>query len=486
MKKENHRVKNFKDSLKKNPKEPYDLIDKDLLEMVLDHQDYDNSIYVKTDKVIGEFFLEGMVTRLHYSDEQLDAIEAAQNILLSHNSDENIFSSNEINNAKDVYYNFLQAHNHELFHFYQVLSLPAFQVVRAIRRHYLEIETVVMLKHLEAGKSYKLGEHLNLLDIIKTGEFDLDCELAEKINDINKKYYFYVYGWQKEIEGVSLFNIIEGMAHIMSLQLSDTPKIDKLYVEDSPEYLSAFNVFLKYLKIKDLDVRYQYLLFIYICYFSCQIVNRVEDKDSLGSIRAFHFLCSRAGEYVNTWKKLVFRYEKYPKSQLLELLNFGINRSDVENEEASKIRLTLSFFELITMIKSDVDKLNFSAYNPEFEAIEKIKASIKLDNVIPNNIYEIALMAIFPAKFVNIRFGYDRLEEKTFDGQSYNFTNEANFYRFIDNCKKLLSCCSPVPCCEEHGEHEDLRQILKCKNEGGLAFFLEQLLNRPATELFKV
>lgn len=472
--------------LRNNQKEPYDLINTKLLNRVLNYQDYNNSLYVKTDKILGEFFLEGMETRLHYSDQMLDKIEKAEDILFTHQTENQAYPEHIIKEAKYIYFSFLQAHNHELFHFYQVLSLPAFQVMMSVRKRYIEIETVVMMKHFEAGKSFRLGEHVRILDIVETREFELDKELAKQINEINEKYDFYVGGWQEEIDGISLFYIIESMAHIMSLQLSETPQLDRLSIEESLEYLSAYKVFLKYLDMPEFDIRFKYLLFIYICYFSCQVINRPEDADSLAPVRIFHSLCSRLRYYVEAWKKLFNRYERYSKEELFELLDFGITKPDIENQSESKIGSILAFFELIPLIKDEADKMSQSDFSPKFDFIDKIKKLVRQDNVIPSNIYEIAHMAIFPAKFVNIRYAYDRLENNVFDGQEFKFSNETNFYRFIVNCKKLLSCCCSVPCCEEHGEHENIREILSCKNDGGFAFYSEQLLKRPAIKLFEM
>jgi len=127
-------------------------------------QDSVNKLFASSTSVFGEFFIEGLEISLYSSDKlidnaDIDDIQAAKATLLADQSENKQHSVEEQARAKDKYWTFSQAHHHELTHYYQVLALPAFQVVWASRYYLIRLEAQVMLDFIESGGVFHGEKH---------------------------------------------------------------------------------------------------------------------------------------------------------------------------------------------------------------------------------------------------------------------------------------------------------------------------------------
>lgn len=223
-------------------------------------------LFATSEKISGEFFLEGMDIRINISDTDLSAVEYSQKLLIEIKDNpqlESTYSSKTICDAKEMYASFMQAHNHELAHLYQVLALPAFQLIWVTRYNLLRFEAVVMLRYFEENGVYIAGKHKGILQIL-TENKQLQKEFGDKFNEFYTPYKNYLVDYKKKHDGISLFYIIESMAHVISLQLSEEPEADALNIGTSEEYSKAFLFFESKIEGDNIETRWKYLLFVYI------------------------------------------------------------------------------------------------------------------------------------------------------------------------------------------------------------------------------
>ena len=332
---------------------------------------------------------------------------------------------------------------------------------------------------------YLLGEHRALIEALEDKEFVALSKLDGDAQGIATDYDFYDDWWKVEIQGISLFHLIEGMAHITSMQLADDEQMDALGFDTNPDYTTAFNFFTQSLKHDGLETRWKYLLFLYFCYFSCQHFNRVTDEDGLTPVKIFLDYCSRVDEYATKLKSLFDRYDRYSKNELLKLARWGLSRGDLKEASRRQIAAVYAFFELVESMEEDgfSRKDRSSVQTDKLSDFLAVSAQMNLDW---QDTFMFAKMIIFPKHFVQVRELYDTVMGFSVGENEYSYSDEATFYKFVVNCKNILNPAMKLPCCETHGFLEDRRKVLTCVEEGGLSFYLKSLTSRPATELFKI
>jgi len=431
-----------------------------------------------------EFFLQGLEIRLHISDQEMEEILAAQEALSDHRAGRKTLDVDSLARAQDLYLPFMQAHNHELVHLLQVLCMPAFQVVWVSRTSFFSYEAAVMLRYFEQGGSYEIGHHKKLIDALLDGDFAKLADQDDEAQGIASAYDSYDDYWRAEFQGISLFHLVEGMAHYASKQLADDETEDYLGIENNPDYTVAFDYFRVYIEEEEISARLSYLLFIFLCYFSCQHFDAKGSADGLTPARRFVWLCKRAHQYLLALTELNARYERYDKGELLELRRWGITTKDVEQATEDQIRLLFAFFELLEIIDEDCNS-GKGASTVNTDQLEDFrKESLNL-NIDWNNKYTIARFLIFPANFVDVRILYDNVLDSNVGENEYTYADQASFWRFISNCRGLLNAQNDIPCCEKHGMVNPNQALLSCKEEGGFAYYLTELTGRRATDLFR-
>ncbi len=445
------------------------------------------SLFAKSENISGEFFLEGLDIRISISDTELDEVLAAQKMLtaIKTGEEQTNYSTEEIEQARLIYTTFMQAHNHELAHLYQVLALPAFQMVWATRYNLLRFEAAVMLKHFEQGGYFQGETHYKILQVLDDGKPALIDEFAPQFNEFANPYKMYISDYRKQYEGISLFYIIEAMAHIISLQLSDTPEEDILELAVSEEYSAAFLRFDSYLHKVEVDLRWKYLVFLYICYFSCRHFNTDVTHPINTAVSSFLSLCSKARFYIETLAKLYQRYERYSLSELKALNQWSLTDAELNFANKKQLAGIYALFELIAILEEQAFPENVPQKSLTVNALADFFTVSDAKGIDWEDKFTLARMLIFPANFVWTREIYDEVMGLVGTDKEYTYAQEALFYRFIMDCKHLLQPSHQVACCDEHGMRDQRKKVLRCKNEGGFAFFLNALTDKPAYELFR-
>lgn len=125
-------------------------------------------IFLKNKIIYGRFDDALMEFEVFVSEEDLSLVEKGIS-LLSMDLEQISFSSEERELA-DAAWCYIQAYNHELFHFYQVLSLPSFRMRHILKRNMLKFEAATMLKFFEQGGSYSVGEDDSIMNAVNNGK----------------------------------------------------------------------------------------------------------------------------------------------------------------------------------------------------------------------------------------------------------------------------------------------------------------------------
>lgn len=450
---------------------------KALLKWILD---FEENSHIFAEKY-GSFSLARMDFNVFISDDEIEKFDEAEKELIANDG---IAPNKEV---EKNYYRYIQAHNHELFHYYQALALPAFKVYQEIIKRKTENEASVMFRYFENGDSYILGENKNILEALNKPNFSMPKSDEESFYELIDRYKFFVKQWTAEYKSISLFHIIEGMAHIMSIQLTPNSINYLDGTENNPIYNKAYDTFESYISndFKDIDIRIKHLTFLYICYFSCHSFSLPQDETLEKTARLFHLLCSRVNNYYEAFEKLKSRYINYSESEMKQLNRFSITKEDIQNATRVQLIYIYSFYELIPCIEQDAKKF----YNDKFYTDipkEFIKALSSL-NIDLSDIYQLANFALFPKRMADIWEAYDIIQKIELDNNQFDIAGESGFFELIESCQNILrDNITSIPCCSEHGIVNNKLEVLYCENEGGFAFYLKELTGRKAIDLFKV
>lgn len=454
-------------------------IDKSLLNWILSI-DKEEQIFARA---YGSFSVPRMDFNIFISAEETKKFDAAMQ-QMSKKSDTPVTDG-----TKKDFYRYIQAHNHELFHYYQAYALPAFNIYQKLSKINTEYEAIVMLRYFEEGNSYILGEDRNLFDALRKTNFSLLDNEIEDFNDFMKKYQFYQNQWKLEYQQLSLFYIIEGMAHIMSTQHTEESKNYLPETDNIVEYNIAYEIFSSHVndQYKYIDIRIKHLVFLYICYFSCQIYSVPEDEDQFKTHKMFYTLCANLNSYFETFYDLLDKYSEYTDSQLRQIQSINIEELGMSLVNKNQLIQIYSFFDLVSTIKKDAEaEYDFNSFLTLNTANEIIEIFSSL-NINITDYFQLAKLALFPVKMGDLWEIYAKIQKTKIDNKSFNVKDENGFYELIHNCKKLLNeKISFLPCCEEHGLVNNKATILYCENEGGTAYFLKELIQRDAFDLFKI
>lgn len=428
----------------------------------------------------GSFSLARMDFNVFISDEEIDNFNEAEKLIIANNG----ISPNK--KVEKNYYRYIQAHNHELFHYYQALALPAFQIYQNITKTKTEHEASIMLRYFENGCNYVLGENKTIIEALNDPRFKLAKVDENNFYTSVEKYKYFAKQWTAEYKKISLFHIIEGMAHIMSVQLTPNTTNYLSGTEDNPIYNMAYDTFESYINkpFNDTNIRIKHLTFLYICYFSSQIYSLPNDNIIEKSARLFHFLCSRVNDYYKAFEKLKNRYINYSENELRQLNQFSITDNDIKNATKIQLIYIYSFYELIPCIEQDAKK--YYDNNSYIKIPKEFTKALSSLNIDLSNIYQLANFALFPKRMADIWEAYDIIQKLEIDNNKFDIAGESGFFELIDSCQNILKGnITSVPCCSEHENIRNELEILYCENEGSFAYYLKELTGREAIDLFK-
>lgn len=153
-----------------------------------------------------------------------------------------------------------------------------------------------------------------------------------------------------------------------------------------------------------------------------------------------------------------------------------------------QIKISYALFELISIIEQDAK--NF--YNPSIEKAinisnECMKHITQRLNINFLSIYQLANFSLFPVRMADMWEAYIEIQKQKIKNNKFTNTDESVFYEFILNCKKILANKSfSVMCCEEHKTQNNMYEILYCKNQNSIAYYLRKLTKREPIDLFKI
>lgn len=453
-------------------------IDESLLNWILSI-DESEQIFARA---YGSFSVPRMDFNVFITEEENKKFDAAMQ-LISKKDDPGVSED-----TKKDFYRYIQAHNHELFHYYQAYALPAFSIYQKLSKVNIEFEASIMLRYFEQGNSYILGKDKKVFDALCQTNFHLSDEDIRNFNNFMKKYQYYQKQWKSEYRQLSLFYIIEGMAHIMSIQHTEESKNYLPETEDNIEYNIAYNIFCAHITdhYKYIDIRVKHLLFLYICYFSCQIYSLPEDENQLKTPKIFYSLCSNLNSYFENFHTLLDKYALLSEDELRRINQFKI-KEEISYANKNQMVQIYAFFDLIRIIKKDTEiyyNQNNALNLKVSDEIIKIFRSLNIDIT---DCFELAKLAIFPIKMGDLWDIYEKIKKIKIDDRNFNLNDEVGFYELIENCKKILNDkVSMLPCCDEHGIVNNKAKILYCENEGGTAYFLKALTQRDAYDLFRI
>jgi len=148
------------------------------------------------------------------------------------------------------------------------------------------------------------------------------------------------------------------MAHIYSLKVNNS--LDVLNLEQNSIYTKPFKYFLSKFDYKQIDKDWQYLFFLYICFFSLKNYITYKDSNISRIIDTFIFLSSQMEKYLEfvSLKKRYFELlnEKEINSFLKSKLIFP-RSIKLCYKEKQKISLA-ALFEVIPLIKTSAFKIS--------------------------------------------------------------------------------------------------------------------------------
>jgi len=382
---------------------------------------------------------------------------------------------------------YIQAWNHELFHIFQCLFLPLPYFYHRIRFEHLKLETIILLKAFDAKIEFKLNRYNQITNILKYDDVFLDQEFYQSYKPSLQLMKFYIKKWNRTDNSISIYYIFESMAHVASMQILDDPSIDHLGL-DGDEYNLPYQYFLRCLnKPEDIDIRFRYLLFLYICYFSLVVVDEFEpdsDSPSLG-VRTFEFLCSQANHFFLASEEYKIIFDQYNRSTLIDYDKWMISglMSDISDKKVASV---YAFFETITEIERRAN-----LYRPIHEFSDSSDSSFwkKLfddHEIKTDDHFYLAKMMIFPSEFYHVHSIHEKFKDSISGDRHFSNRDEGEFYFCIQQIKNLLRQGILMHCCEDHGYIQDENVFLTCKHEDSSASRIRRLTNKDAYEVFKV
>jgi hypothetical protein len=460
-------------------------IDRSLVDEIVEINESNALSFSKLETNYGEFFIEGLLAT--FSMPETDFAEAVKSLNILHNANvlKKSYDKAVLDDAQKKFNYFLQVHNHELFHFYQVLSLPALAHYMSIRKSFIQFEAVIMLKHIENGGHFNLLSHRDFQDAVVNNEYKNADEL-QNLNNINRLYLYYTDDYIHRENGISIRDILESMAHVMSLlQFSQEYREDYLEIGEADVYRMPFDYFISKISANKIDKYWEYLIFVYICFFSLQAVSDAKQENQYLPLNNFFVMCESADFFVNELIKFKEYFDESDITSLREKNHYKLDADILSFISDKQLSSLYAFFCCVDVMNQFHQKMSGSGTSKgyQYDEITYVKEIAKKFG-LGESIYELGLMAVYPYKFFQIRLTYDKYGKSRKKKVKYTCNDESRFYFLISSCNSLLSRNKPTWCCNEHGYVNDKVAVLFCKKDDGTAEFIRKLTRRKPDEVF--
>lgn len=439
-------------------------------------------------KDLGCFDIETLEVNIPLDKQSLSRVQGAIDILYDKEKKKR-FSETEISEAQDIFLKYFQVHSHEYFHLYQTLFLPVAAQLRIVRFNKLKHEAGLIFQCFDQKITFKLSQLNELTDVMddKYG-LRLNDKFIESYNTSLEHYKFYETMWEKELGGISCQHIFEGMAHIASLQLSDAPDIDLSRLKGE-EYWKAYDYYESCLSMPDnKQIRFRYLIFLYLCYFSCQVPDHIEDdcSDSI-PVQTFRFLCGLSNFFFQCVEKQKSVYVGATQEQLIAVDKWNISEYVIESSSET-IASIFALLETIDIISKKTENFR-SSRTYSNDSYSDLIGSTKPYG-LENDHFLLAKLTIFPLCFSGIYSWSCEAMDMIKGKDGFTLRQEAKFYQFVKNLRNLFKerrrKSIPLYCCAEHGDIYDERLFLTCENQDSCASKIQMMSYREAHNIFQM
>jgi len=427
----------------------------------------------------GKFYLALHLVTFYFSDNEIDII---------------FDSKNSDPKAVETRNRFIQTWNHEYCHLYQALSMRAVKSWALVSKNKLKIDTVVLLKHLERGGVYEIEFDKFIQSVVTNGAYLFDQTDAAEIPLHNSVYEAYAEAWANS-KWINPLQIIEGMAHIFSKNMSDDPEnADYLNLESKSIYLDAYNYYLESGGKEIVGIRIRYIVFCYICFFSCQVDINWREKATFDVISIlFMKMCGQLKHILYSMAEASDCDIKEIRTICRRHLGEKMYNSVVGDLDDIAITSVGKIFIAIDMLRKIVE--DYSAelyYEQDFEyPIDFLAIQNEAREIYPL-IYDdhaLLMMMIFPNLYSKITRRLHVIEKTRIITGDSEFTlgQEREFYKLVINYKDFINDVRDAPwCCAEHGYKKERKTIIKCKSEDSFAQIFHKMLNRPLAECVRI
>jgi hypothetical protein len=387
-----------------------------------------------------------------------------------------------------LYQKRMQLYAHEYFHLYQILSLESLSIQTYILREKLKYEAISFLKCYENCQkplyNFTKDSIDGLLELIIKLD---DKDLLNKIKRLSGVYEYFSEVWLYEKNGISLYSLVESMAHVYSLKVNGSFN-DVLGLEKNPIYTKPYQYFLQNFDEKQVDDAWKQTLFLYVCYFSLKNFINFRDKNKSRIVDTFIFLSSNMEKYLKYLSIKKKEYELFDikeiDSYLSDKVLYGEYLEYGNKEQKSSLA---ALFETIELIKDNAkvykNNKKHSDYIKEFDNYINIAKNLGIDL---ESDYLLANLSIYPESFSYLMDMHDKIMTNKQKKVDFNNEQEAEFYDIIDRCNKLIEKNADIYCCEKHGVISDKYTILNCTYEDSLSMYIKNWLKTELKDLFWV
>lgn len=427
----------------------------------------------------GSFCRETLEIKVHISDAELERIEKFESVLAEKGLSPDKMDTHELS-LRRSYFRYLQTQNHELTHFFQVLALPTVQLIWSTHLNWFKYEVVALIRALETGVTVSPNILLKPLDLsVHVSE---DDENGASPDEMFAQAKFYDDTYKQRFEGLSIHDLIEGMAHAVSLQLLDEPEDDLLELSSNPLYSRAFDKFSKTLDETGLELRWKLLMFIYVCWFSLHSKPETEEAKS-NPVKIFQNFCSLGDEFSKFLKKAGDVYLSHGAELVKQTVSRAFRESDLEFASKAQIAHMCAFCDLIELMEKKVVDWGVDFDRPHIESlqhVEKICGEFQMD--FSDKFFLLRALSI-PRNFVVVYEVYCELFQRPASHKPFSFSEESMFYSFFYEFRRAMKG-KDVFCCEKHGRVEFHPRVFHCDEDDSFSSSCERAFGKPAREIF--
>jgi len=395
-------------------------------------------------------------------------------------------------NEEKIYKKRMQLYAHEYLHFFQALCFKTLQYQSYILQQKLKYEAIIFLKCFEKGIrpifDFRRDNYSKETGLLELSNKLNDKNLMIQIKKLRKEYKYFIDIWNKTKNGISVLSIIEGMAHIYSLKVNNSN--DVLNIEQNKLYTETFKYFLKQFDYKQIDKNWQYILFLYICYFSLSNYSIYNDTNKTRTIDTFIFLSSKIEKLIEYLSEKRQYYSSLPQDQIDNCIKNKILFEHQLGYGTLKQKISLAaLFDTILEMEKLASKYKNNSKNEKFldELTRRYKEISNNIGIDIDNLYLLANLAIYPENFSYLMDLHDKIMNYKDNNLEYDNEQEAEFYlSIIEKCSALMRKDSEIFCCSKHGLITNKQTILECTEDDSFSTLMKNYLEINLKDLFWV